>query len=148
MDELKNVLKKLGNDKSRDAEGFANELFKEDAAGEDMLDAVLKLMNLIKKGQTYPQIMEKCKIISLHKKKCKTYFDNYQRVFRVGVLRSILDRLIYDSSYETIDTNLTDENVGARKRRPYFCDKCSDKYSSKRKVSTHTSTDHRRNLFC
>ena len=33
------------------------------------------------------------------------------------VLRSILDRLIYDSSYETIDTNLTDGNVGARKRR-------------------------------
>ena len=33
------------------------------------------------------------------------------------MLRSILDRLIYNSSCETIDSSLTDGNVGARKRR-------------------------------
>ena len=33
------------------------------------------------------------------------------------ILRSILDRLMYNSAYEAIDANLTDGNVGARKRR-------------------------------
>ena len=38
-------------------------------------------------------------------------------MFRVSVIRSILDRLLYNSTYEVIDSNLTDGNVGARKRR-------------------------------
>ena len=33
------------------------------------------------------------------------------------ILRSILDRLIYNNSYYTIDSNITDENVGGRKHR-------------------------------
>ena len=48
MDDLKLALKQLGKEKSRDPEGFNNELFKEEVAGEDLLLAVLKLMNLIK----------------------------------------------------------------------------------------------------
>ena len=54
---------------------------------------------------------------SIHKKKAKNDFSNYCGVFRVSILRTILDRLIYNSSYETIDSNLTDGNVGAQKRR-------------------------------
>ena len=53
----------------------------------------------------------------IHKKKSKQDFSNYRGVFRVTILRSILDRLIYNSSYESIDSNLTDGNVGAQKRR-------------------------------
>ena len=59
MDDLKLALKQLGKEKSRDPEGFNNELFKEEVAGEDLLLAVLKLMNLIKKKQKYPTILEK-----------------------------------------------------------------------------------------
>ena len=33
------------------------------------------------------------------------------------ILRSILDRIIYNDIYEVIDGNLTDCNVGARKKR-------------------------------
>ena len=117
MDDLVEVLKNLENDKSRDAEDHANDLFKESAAGSDLLKVILKLMNLIKEKQEYPRIMEKCNITSLHKKGSKREFSNYRGVFRVSVLRSILDRLLYNSSYETIDENLTDGNVGARKRR-------------------------------
>ena len=61
--------------------------------------------------------MEKCNITSLQKRKSKQEFQNYRGVFRVNVLRSILDRLIYNSCYESIDADLTDVNVGARKRR-------------------------------
>ena len=43
--------------------------------------------------------------------------NSYRGVFRVTVLRSILDRLTYNDSYYTIDDNLSDGNVGARKER-------------------------------
>ena len=117
QEDLKVVLKQLKNDKARDAENLANEIFKEKAAGTDLLKAVLKLMNLMKENQTYPKILEKCNITSIHKKNSNDDVSNYRGVFRVNILRSILDRLIYNSCYETIDSSLTDGNVGARKRR-------------------------------
>ena len=117
MDDLKEVLKQLEKDKSRDPEGFANEIFKEDVAGSDLLDALLKLMNMIKAKQKYPKVLEKSNITSIHKKKSKREFENYRGIFRVQILRSILDRLMYNDSFYTIDSNLTDGNVGARKQR-------------------------------
>ena len=86
-------------------------------AGDDLLLAVLKLMNLIKSKQKYPKILEKCNITSIYKKKSRRDFNNYRGVFRVQILRSILDRLTYNDSYYTIDSSLTDGNVGARKQR-------------------------------
>ena len=44
-------------------------------------------------------------------------FNNYRGVFRVTVLRSVLDRLIYNDCYTVIDDNLTDGNVGARRKK-------------------------------
>ena len=117
LEDLMEVTKYLKKDKSRDPEGYANELFKKDAAGTDLLNATLKLMNLIKNKQEYPSILEKCNITSIHKKKSRRDFDNYRGIFRVQILRSILDRLMYNDSYYTIDSNLTDGNVGARKHR-------------------------------
>ena len=63
------VLKQLKNYKSQDADGLANELFKENAAGTDLLKAVLKLMNLMKDKQIFPKALQKCNITSKHKKK-------------------------------------------------------------------------------
>ena len=116
-DNLKEALKHLDKDKSRDPEGFANNIFKEDVAGTDLLKAVLMLMNLMKEKQIFPKVLEKCNITAIHKKKSKSDFTNYRGVFRVTILRSILYRLMYNSAYEAIDANLTDGNVGARKRR-------------------------------
>ena len=42
MQNLKNALKDLKYGKTRDAEGFTNDLFKENVAGVDLLFAVLK----------------------------------------------------------------------------------------------------------
>ena len=47
MDDLDIVLAKLKNNKSRDPHGLANELFKEETAGEDLRLAILHLMNRI-----------------------------------------------------------------------------------------------------
>ena len=117
MEDLKVVLKQLKDNKSRDPDNYNHEIFKESVAGTDLLQAVLNLMNCIKKQQKYPKQLRKSNITPIHKKKSKKLFQNYRGIFRVQTLRTILDRLIYNQAYPTIDQNLTDGNVGARKNR-------------------------------
>ena len=75
-------------------------------------------MNHIKTTHIFPEAMQYCNITSLYKHKgSHKDFSNYRGVFRVTVLRSVLDRLIYNDCYTLIDDNLTDGNVGARKYR-------------------------------
>ena len=74
MDELKNILKKLGRDKARDADGLANELFTLHVAGDNLLEAILNLLNLFKEEQLFPEALQKCNITTLHKKKNKKQF--------------------------------------------------------------------------
>ena len=118
MANLDVTLKQLKNNKYRDPLGFANELFKPENAGEDFKEAVLLLMNNIKKQQIFPLILKSCNITSLYKHKgSRKDFCNYRGIFRVIVLRSIFDKLIFNDEYPNIDRHLTDSNVGARKNR-------------------------------
>jgi len=117
MQELETVLKYLKKNKSRDPNDLANELFHCGTAGDDMKEAILHIMNKVKADLKIPEAMEKCNITSIHKKGKKSDLDNYRGVFRVTVLRNILDRLVYNDVYPVIDENLTDANVGARKER-------------------------------
>ena len=73
IDDLKHVLKKLGRDKARDADGLANELFTLEVAGDDLLEALLKLLNLIKEKQKFPEAQQKCIITTLYKKKARKF---------------------------------------------------------------------------
>ena len=66
-DNLKIVFAKRKNKKSRDADGLANELFKQ-GAGNDIPKAMHKLMNLRKEKQVFSKVLEKCNITSIHKK--------------------------------------------------------------------------------
>ena len=102
MNNLNLAIKDLDNGKSRDLLGHENKLLK--CSGSD-----LKL----------PESLQVCNITSLYKHKgSHIYFINYSRVvFRVTVFISILDGLIYNDCYTTIDDNLTDGNVGACKNR-------------------------------
>ena len=118
MKELEIVLSSLKKNKSRDPLGLANELFSSKIASTDMKHAVLKLMNQIKTDQVIPEMMTLCNISSIWKRKgSRSTFDNYRGIFRVTILRTILDRLIYNDEYENIDKSLNDSNVGARKGR-------------------------------
>ena len=68
--------------------------------------------------QEYPKAMEKCNISSIHKiKASRNDFNSYRGIFRVPIFRTVIDRLIYNDEYETIDEKLTDSNIGARKNR-------------------------------
>ena len=117
-EELLIVLKGFKNKKSRDPNAFANEIFDPKVASEDLLEAILSLINRIKRDQVYPKCLQLCNISSLYKQKGPVNtFDSYRGIFRVQALRNILERLIYNDEYELIDSNLTDCNVVARKGR-------------------------------
>ena len=62
--------------------------------------------------------MNVCNFTNLFKNQgSKKHFNSYRGIFRTPVVRNILDKLIYDDEYETIDDNFTNCNVGSRKRR-------------------------------
>ena len=110
--------KGLKKGKARDPFGFVNDIFKPGVAGTNLIDGLLILFNEIKKQQKVPKIFCKATITSFFKGKGdKNDMNNERGVFGVTIFRYILDRLIYNDSYETIDKNLTDCNVGARKER-------------------------------
>ena len=84
MENLHLVLKQLKKKKSRDSDGYANELFTLEVAGDDLQLAVLKLMNTIKLKQKFPEALENCNISSIHKKGSKKELENYRGIFRVS----------------------------------------------------------------
>ena len=67
MEDLQYVIKNLKKNMSRDADGFANELFMLKVAGDDLLLAVFKLLNKIKDKQGFPDTHTKLNIPSIHK---------------------------------------------------------------------------------
>ena len=118
MEDLNKVLRNLKKNKARDPLGYCNELFRPEVAGDDLKMAILKMMNKIKKDQIFPESLQLCNISSIWKKKSsRNDFDAYRGIFTVTIFRSIMDRLIYNDEYTTIDSNLSDCNVGARKNR-------------------------------
>ena len=76
-------------------------------------------MNRIKEEQVFPELLEHCTISSIFKKGKvgRNNFDNYRGIFRLSIFRSILDRLIFNDYYGTIDNYLSDCNVGGRRGR-------------------------------
>ena len=62
-DDLEKVLKSLKNNKARDAHGHTFELFKH--GGSDLKLSILKMFNLIKVKQVYPDILTPSNITSL-----------------------------------------------------------------------------------
>ena len=116
LEDLEIVLKGLKNGTSRDPFGNANELFQPKVAGHDMKLAIVKIVNKIKEQQKIPKCMQLCNITSIYKNKGpRKKYGSYRGIFRVTVLRNILDRLIYNDMYQTMDENLSDCNVGNRR---------------------------------
>ena len=66
----------------------------------------------------YPEALETANISVIYKNKGpKNEFESYRGIFRVPILRTILDRIIYNDEYDTIEDALTDSNVDARRGR-------------------------------
>ena len=120
MKDIELILGKLKKAKSRDPNGLANELFKEEAAGSNFMEAILKLMKRIKTEQKYHVCLESCNITSIWRLNGPwNQFSSYRLrgISRVSIFWAILDCLIYNDEIENIDSNLTDSNVGAWRKR-------------------------------
>ena len=116
MSDLEKVLKSLKNNKARDSHGHTYELFK--FGGRHLKLSLLRMLNLTKSLQIYPDIFQPSNISSIYKLKGrKDDLTNDRGIFNVVKLRSILDRLSYNDKYEIIDKSMSCSNIGARKGR-------------------------------
>ena len=101
MEDLEKVLKSLKNGKARDPHGHVYELYK--YAGKDLKASLLKFLNLVKRTQKYPTILQFSNITSFYKSKGdRADLENDRGVFIVVKLRSILDKLVYNDKYNII----------------------------------------------
>ena len=116
ISDLENVLKSLKNNKARDDDGFIYELFK--YGGHSLKISLLKLFNAIKNKQVFPSILQRSNITSFWKQKGdRIDLDNDRGIFNVSKIRSILDKLVYNSIYQSVDQSMSCSNIGARKNR-------------------------------
>ena len=117
MNDLEAALASLKKEKLRDADGLINELFKLEVLGSDLKLSLLRLFNGIKEEGVFPDLLRKCNITAIHKKGSKMDIDNERGIFICSVLRSILMKMIYKDKYDIIDKNMSDSNIGARKKK-------------------------------
>ena len=60
--------------------------------------------------------MQPANITTIWKKKSsKNYLVNYRGIFNVSKLRTIMDKMVLEEVYETVDSNMGPSNIGARK---------------------------------
>ena len=106
----------MKNGKSRDPHGHIYEIYK--YAGKDLKFSLLKLLNLVKRKQIFPLILQSSNITSFYKSKGdRSDLDNDRGIFNVVKVRSILEKLIYNDNYHKIDQSMSCSNIGARKNR-------------------------------
>ena len=117
MSDLERALKDLKTNKSRDPEGFINELFKLNVIGQDLKRSLLGMFNGLKTEQVIPLFMNHANVTTVPKRGSSLLLENERGIFRVSVLRFILMRLIYNDKYPVIDANMSDCQMGGRKRK-------------------------------
>ena len=116
--DLLKVTKHLKNNKAADPKGLISDIFKPGVAGSDLFQSLLMLCNKVKEECEIPTFMEWTNISSIYKNKGpKTDLNSDRGVFNVMVVRSIMDNLMYNDYYETIDQSMCDSNVGGRRDR-------------------------------
>ena len=118
MKQLNEVLKSLKNNKTSDPHSMINEVFKEGCIGSDLKEALLILVNDIKKDLKLVDFFKPADIISIYKNKGSRFDMNNDRgIFILTVFKKILDKLLYFDLYDEIDKNMSPSNIGARKKR-------------------------------
>ena len=116
MVHLETVLKALKKEKSRDPNGWINELFMEGVSGNNLKTSLLHIFNKIKENNEIPNFIRMADISTIYKGKgSKSELVNERGIFVVSILRNILMRLIYLDYYPILEKSMSDSQVGARK---------------------------------
>ena len=115
---LRSTLKSLKSNKTRDPSGLINELFKPPVIGQDLENAVLQLVNGIKREYFVPFPLQMSNITTIYKKKgSKHNLENDRGIFGLSVFKKIIDKLIYQEMYPLVDEGMSDSNIGARRKK-------------------------------
>ena len=61
--------------------------------------------------------MKKSSVKTITKPGSKVELANEREIFKLSVVGSLLVRLIYNRTYSILDYNMTDRNIGARKKK-------------------------------
>ena len=85
MKDLNEALRNLKNNKARDYEGFANEIFKEEIIGLNLKESLLIMFNKLKKEKLVPNFMNFANITTVPKKGSSLELTNERGIFRVSV---------------------------------------------------------------
>ena len=110
------VMKSLKNGKSRDPLGLINELFK--VQGSDLIKSLALMMNRVRSTLTIPNLFSLKDISPIYKNKgSRLDLVNDRGIFLGTTLHNFLQKLVYLDIYDILDNNLSDSNVGARKKR-------------------------------
>ena len=113
------MLQDLKRKKCRDPQGYLNELFKSEAAGQDLKLSLLDMMNKAKHLLEIPEMMKDVNVVMIPKPKKKSLhnIENQRGIFLISVYRKILMKLLLKDEYKTLDSFMSDSNVGGRKGR-------------------------------
>ena len=111
------MLKDLKIGKCKDTDNYIFELFKDGVVGTDLRKSLLLMFNRMKHKMIIPECLRKANITILHKKNDKQDLNNWRGIFVTSVLRALLMKLIYGRTYPLVDTNMSDAQIGARKRK-------------------------------
>lgn len=95
------------------------ELFKTGIMGKDLFDSLLYFCNETKEKSIITDFLKMSDITSIYKnnRKSRLSLANDRGIFSVVKVRSIIDKLVINDIYETVDNEMSDSNVGARKKR-------------------------------
>ena len=116
--DLRKALKRLKTNKTCDPDGLINKIFMEGCAGTDLEDSLLMLFNGIKDNVEFPEYLLRQNITTIYKNKgSRLDLENDRGIFILSALKKILDMLIYLDKFESIDKNMSNSNIGARKGR-------------------------------
>ena len=117
LKELEQALDNLKNNKSRDCEGFSNEIFKQSVIGTNLKMSLLVMFNKMKENSLIPKFFNFANVTTVPKKGSRLILANERGIFRVSVIRSILMNMIYERNYSKIDNNMSDCQMGGRRQK-------------------------------
>ena len=111
IEQLQKAIKKLRNNKCRDPHGHINEIYKH--LGQDGLTSLLNLLNLIKQEIIIPSKLNLSNVSTIYKGKgSKQNVVNLRGIFKLPIVRNILDRLICYDEQDEVSTNMGQFQVG------------------------------------
>ena len=116
MEDLLVAIRKLQNNMCKDPHGHVNELYK--SIGTDGLMSILDMVNYIKQELLIPSKLNISNISTIYKGKgSKQIVNNLRGIFKLPIIRNILDRLIYYEERDNIKPQIGQYQVGNQKGR-------------------------------